>query len=375
MDIESHWQQTKRTYWLDNCEELKRWAEHFDNVLNRPVPEPPTRHQPEKAELPVSIGWKKSDTSKSLFRLWFVGFLNFSFSQKPQGQCPNQGNPATLSCCLNYLNIGGECIACQSGTMGINCSKICPDGFYGQFCLKKCNCDHTQRCSKARGCVCKGDNCPSETDTFNEFRKVQCKSNEAALIVMGLIIGLLLIFIIPVTVQLYRLNNTTRPVHAYMETDLKTESKHLHSYEAMKRNDLKVTKDDEMEHYIEPKIMTRTRDEHYLEPAQTSGTQRKNTGHKQGCTGIYNTNYSKINEADIMTELPHKVGSVQPKIMKSTPGVSSNKGYEHSYLGMTSKPKGTNLEVIGTKQPKLQSNHNTSDYVDADPLNQEELYE
>ncbi|XP_062606224.1 multiple epidermal growth factor-like domains protein 10 isoform X2 [Saccostrea cucullata] len=310
-------------------------------------------------------------TGMSLFCFWVVCVINFSSSQKPQGQCPSHGDPTTLSCCLNYLNIGGECIACQSGTMGINCSRICPDGFYGQFCLKKCNCDPTQRCSKARGCVCKGDNCPSELDLFNESSQVQCKSNEAALIVMGLLIGFLLIFIIPVTVQFYRLKRkrTKRPLHAYMDTDLKMENKTLHSYEAMKRNDLKVTNEDEMEHYIEPKVMTETRDEHYLEPV-TSGPQRKNAENKQ--TGIYNTNYSKLNEADIMSKMPHKFNSVQPKTIKSS---SPTKKYEQSYLVMTSKPRQTYLEVIGTDQPKLQSKHITSDYVHADPPSQEELYE
>ncbi|XP_061181145.1 uncharacterized protein LOC133189762 [Saccostrea echinata] len=318
-----------------------------------------------------------------LFCLCLLGVLDFSFSQNSQGQCRNEGDPTILSCCLNYIDVGGKCIACPSGTMGINCSKICPDGFYGQFCLKKCYCDHTQRCSKARGCVCKGDNCSKDTeidsiseinivpcksneefDSFNELSKVPCKSNEAAIIVLGLIIGLLLIFIIPITVQFYRIKckgNTARPVHAYMDTDLKAESKPLHFYEDMKMK--------------EPNIMTGSYDEHYLEPVQSSGLQRKNTGHKQIGTGINSTNYSKINEEDIVSELPDEVGSVQANTIKSRPVVSATKEYEHSYLDMTSKPKETYLEVISTKQPKLQFNHNTSDCVDAGPLSQEKLYE
>ncbi|XP_062616571.1 protein draper-like [Saccostrea cucullata] len=63
----------------------------------------------------------------------------------PSGVC----NKEPLICCTNYRRVKNNCEECWPGTFGVNCNRTCPNGFYGRFCLEKCNCSS---CHKISGC-------------------------------------------------------------------------------------------------------------------------------------------------------------------------------------------------------------------------------
>ena len=52
-------------------------------------------------------------------------------------------------------------IECDPGFRGENCSKTCPDEYYGKKCNNKCNCNDTQFCHHVCGCL------PSSNTTDN----------------------------------------------------------------------------------------------------------------------------------------------------------------------------------------------------------------
>ncbi|XP_078338323.1 uncharacterized protein LOC111133876 isoform X3 [Crassostrea virginica] len=43
-------------------------------------------------------------------------------------------------CCVHYRTIAGKCQECI-GSFGFECSKSCPEGYYGKQCSEKCSGD------------------------------------------------------------------------------------------------------------------------------------------------------------------------------------------------------------------------------------------
>ncbi|XP_062621099.1 uncharacterized protein LOC134282708 [Saccostrea cucullata] len=74
-----------------------------------------------------------------------------------------------------YKEDSNECVACNQGYFGNNCTELCPFPFYGVVCVKKCNCS-VDDCHYATGCPVlqietNGTTSPSEKrDTFNRKR-------------------------------------------------------------------------------------------------------------------------------------------------------------------------------------------------------------
>ncbi|XP_061190178.1 multiple epidermal growth factor-like domains protein 11 [Saccostrea echinata] len=64
-----------------------------------------------------------------------------------QGHCPDKEN----GCCVNYYKKGNSCIECFPGYYDYNCSKTCPDGFFGGLCASKCLCNPSL-CNHVNGC-------------------------------------------------------------------------------------------------------------------------------------------------------------------------------------------------------------------------------
>nr|XP_022318523.1 uncharacterized protein LOC111121512 isoform X1 [Crassostrea virginica] len=246
----------------------------------------------------------------NLFKLVYILllFLQCVGAKLLAGQCPSKGDPSIVECCLNYIDIGGECVACQAGTMGVNCSRRCPDGFYGQFCVMRCDCPPTLRCSKAFGCVCTETSCSRgspENGKSSESNNSACQSEEGrekdkyyiAIIAQGVVIGCLVICYVPLTVHIYRHHQkraTKKPVN-YIDTEVKQEHFQMESYEALhkdshlqnstEKDSTKAKSRMQFETYLEPTSASRGRKklghtklqkhEHYLEPS-TSRTQHEN---------------------------------------------------------------------------------------------------
>lgn len=253
-----------------------------------------------------------------MYVIFTVNIYSHSIAvQMQDGQCPSHGNASILICCLNYIDIGGECIACQPGTMGLNCTRRCPDGFYGQFCVKPCDCLPTQRCSKAFGCVHIGRNGTrgsEESDEMISLHSNSCKSLEAAVISQGVVIGLLFVALVSVTVHLYRLQPPHNKPSGYTETHIKFEEIQLHSYEAMKGNDLADVA--RMEN------MNRVQQENYLEPISPTRQHlvcNKQKGKGQG--GIYEPNDPR-RVSSAVEACPPKVAVAMESFKSNTANIS-----------------------------------------------------
>ncbi|XP_048753186.1 multiple epidermal growth factor-like domains protein 10 isoform X2 [Ostrea edulis] len=85
----------------------------------------------------------------------YVIFLNFI------GLCSTSDpNMCRLGiCCTGYMLHNNRCTECEAGTRGINCSKTCPDGYYGRLCKEVCSTDCKGTCNKVNG------SCPDEDDS------------------------------------------------------------------------------------------------------------------------------------------------------------------------------------------------------------------
>ncbi|XP_048763847.1 protein draper-like isoform X2 [Ostrea edulis] len=276
---------------------------------------------------------------------------------------------AISTCCLNYINIDGDCIACLPGTMGINCSRLCPDGFYGQFCLKECNCHPTQRCSKANGCVCKGNNCSSVSHAFDVVEEPSCTSSDAVAIALGFVIVILLFVLMPVTVQLYRLRKLRTKIKsptAYMETDIQQENAPLHSYEAMMKNLPREVKHDE-----QPTDVSTSGNENYLEPKQATIKPVVLTGQYQQTkqTTTCNTSQSKVKVSDLPSQTSHITSFESPKTVDLVAMETPAEDNGESYLDMGQKQRLDYLDVIATVEQAQELDPDTSDYVEAESQN------
>ncbi|XP_056007322.1 uncharacterized protein LOC125664562 isoform X4 [Ostrea edulis] len=62
-------------------------------------------------------------------------------------------------CGIGYILHNNRCTECEAGTRGINCSKTCPDGYYGRLCQLVCPTDCKGTCNKVNG------SCPDEDDS------------------------------------------------------------------------------------------------------------------------------------------------------------------------------------------------------------------
>nr|XP_022338887.1 multiple epidermal growth factor-like domains protein 10 [Crassostrea virginica] len=113
----------------------------------------------------------------TVFRTFLIFvFYNVSVSGNSNFTCGRDGN-----CCSNYHMFNGKCIACPSGTYGLNCSQKCPQNHYGQFCIHKCSCNEDQYCNTVYGCsACikdiHGRNCSKKCpeNMYGEFCKQKC---------------------------------------------------------------------------------------------------------------------------------------------------------------------------------------------------------
>lgn len=91
-------------------------------------------------------------------RLWMciVQCLNF-----PVAVCQNkrglgfcmQSDSIVIICCIGYYNSGDNCIECEPGTTGRNCSLICPPDFFGLQCTEPCHCSPDKYCDPTKGCL------------------------------------------------------------------------------------------------------------------------------------------------------------------------------------------------------------------------------
>ncbi|XP_062619322.1 N-acetylglucosamine-1-phosphodiester alpha-N-acetylglucosaminidase-like [Saccostrea cucullata] len=68
------------------------------------------------------------------------------------GVCKDNGG--NLRCCTNYQRKDTDCIPCELGTYGVNCTGgPCKYGYYGFGCSKKCHCTTDQLCDRKIGCA------------------------------------------------------------------------------------------------------------------------------------------------------------------------------------------------------------------------------
>lgn len=51
-------------------------------------------------------------------------------------------------------------IECTPGKYGVNCSQVCPNGFFGRLCEKKCPLECNETCDKISG------DCPGKNHFF-----------------------------------------------------------------------------------------------------------------------------------------------------------------------------------------------------------------
>lgn len=68
----------------------------------------------------------------------------------------NNHNIFLLNICFCYdssVYIFFQCLACEDGYFGQNCSDPCPPPYFGQTCRSKCNCTDDQYCHHVRGCI------------------------------------------------------------------------------------------------------------------------------------------------------------------------------------------------------------------------------
>ncbi|XP_055997248.1 multiple epidermal growth factor-like domains protein 11 [Ostrea edulis] len=116
------------------------------------------------------------------FNLCLKELFSLALNLTGDGYCND--NTGGMRCCANYRNISGRCEPCL-GSYGLHCNRICPDGYYGQGCKRKCNCLPTESCHKIHGCsACIGsfgENC-SEPCPFGFFgidclEKCNCSSD------------------------------------------------------------------------------------------------------------------------------------------------------------------------------------------------------
>ncbi|XP_052708147.1 multiple epidermal growth factor-like domains protein 10 [Crassostrea angulata] len=77
----------------------------------------------------------------------------FSFCVVPAYSKVCSGQDKTTTCCLGYVwnETLGKCSACNAGYIGKHCSTKCPELYYGQGCLLKCDCTRDQ-CNHIAGC-------------------------------------------------------------------------------------------------------------------------------------------------------------------------------------------------------------------------------
>ncbi|XP_062612369.1 protein draper-like isoform X2 [Saccostrea cucullata] len=97
-------------------------------------------------------------------------FLNVNVIQSSTTTDPNLCRPGV--CCVNYFLRGGQCIACDVGTFGENCSQVCPDGFHGKFCLGRCPTECQLSCHKDTG-KCQEEAYEENTSTFPTGQRIQ----------------------------------------------------------------------------------------------------------------------------------------------------------------------------------------------------------
>ncbi|XP_055997233.1 cell death abnormality protein 1-like [Ostrea edulis] len=84
------------------------------------------------------------------YRTWY-GYCYDELTEKP-------------ICCSGYRNVSGRCEPCL-GSFGVACKNICPDGYYGHACKKKCDCLPTESCHKIHGCSVDVNNRTQENRT------------------------------------------------------------------------------------------------------------------------------------------------------------------------------------------------------------------
>lgn len=45
-------------------------------------------------------------------------------------------------------------VECMPGYRGVNCSKMCPPGYFGRLCKLQCHCSSDMYCEPTSGCLC-----------------------------------------------------------------------------------------------------------------------------------------------------------------------------------------------------------------------------
>lgn len=59
-----------------------------------------------------------------------------------------------VNCCTGFYKSEDNCLECDSGFTGSNCSSTCPFGYFGRQCRESCDCSPDKYCDAARGCLC-----------------------------------------------------------------------------------------------------------------------------------------------------------------------------------------------------------------------------
>nr|XP_022338290.1 uncharacterized protein LOC111133875 isoform X2 [Crassostrea virginica] len=54
-------------------------------------------------------------------------------------KCSDAGNSQKKRCCTDFRTIANKCQECI-GSFGFECTKPCPEGYYGRKCTEKCHC-------------------------------------------------------------------------------------------------------------------------------------------------------------------------------------------------------------------------------------------
>ncbi|XP_062590162.1 protein draper-like [Saccostrea cucullata] len=59
-------------------------------------------------------------------------------------------------CCDGYYQENRTCKVCPRGWYGKNCTRKCPPNSYGELCGETCKCTFEEKCDQVQGCMPRG---------------------------------------------------------------------------------------------------------------------------------------------------------------------------------------------------------------------------
>ncbi|XP_078337220.1 uncharacterized protein LOC111099142 isoform X4 [Crassostrea virginica] len=66
------------------------------------------------------------------------------------GCCEKTSTASCKTCCINYYMVNDTCKGCPIGSMGKDCSIVCPYPFFGPNCKSHCDCEENI-CHEVKG--------------------------------------------------------------------------------------------------------------------------------------------------------------------------------------------------------------------------------